>query len=90
MKPLIVSVAAQSGWMEPGQSQPSGSCHALAQDVTLWEGESQGICSAALKELVRIIKDPAEERCVVALVLTQKIRTLEGFKHESIVDAMFS
>ena len=37
--------------------------------VTLREGEEQGICSPALKELLKIIKDQTDERSVAVLVL---------------------
>ena len=40
--------------------------------VTLREGEERGICSAALKELVKFIKDQAEQRCVVVFVLNKE------------------
>ena len=36
--------------------------------VTIREGEERGICSAALKELLRIIGDQIEERSVVVIV----------------------
>ena len=36
--------------------------------VTIREGEERGICSAALRELLRIVKDQIEERSVVVLV----------------------
>ena len=37
--------------------------------VTIREGEERGICSAALKELLKIVKDQIEERSVVVIVL---------------------
>ena len=36
--------------------------------VTIREGEDQGICSAALRELLRNVKDQIEERSVVVIV----------------------
>ena len=36
--------------------------------VTIREGEERGICSAALRELLRIVKDQIEERSVVVIV----------------------
>ena len=39
--------------------------------VTIREREERGICSTALKELLKIIKDQIEERSVVVLVRTK-------------------
>ena len=36
--------------------------------VTIREGEERGICGAALRELLRIVKDQLEERSVVVIV----------------------
>ena len=36
--------------------------------VTIREGEERGMCSAALRELLRIVKDQTEERGVVVIV----------------------
>ena len=36
--------------------------------VTIREGEERGICSAALRKLLRIVKDQIEERSVVVIV----------------------
>ena len=51
--------------------------------VTLREGEERGICTAALKEMVKIFTDQVGERSVVALVLN-KIRNLQRIESESI------
>ena len=40
--------------------------------VTIREGEERGMCSAALKELLRIVKDQIGEKCVVAMVLSRE------------------
>ena len=40
--------------------------------VTIREGEERGICSAALKELLKNIKDQMEERSVVVIVLNEE------------------
>ena len=40
--------------------------------VTTREGEEPGICSAALKELLRIVKSQIEERCVVVIVFSRE------------------
>ena len=40
--------------------------------VTIREGEERGICSTALKELLRIVKDQIEERSVVVIVLNKE------------------
>ena len=39
--------------------------------VTIREGEDRGICSAALRELLRIVKDQIEERGVVIIVMSR-------------------
>ena len=36
--------------------------------MTIREGEERGICSAALKELLRNVKDEVEEQSVVVIV----------------------
>ena len=36
--------------------------------VTITEGEGRGICSAALRELLKIVKDQIEERSAVVIV----------------------
>ena len=40
--------------------------------VTIREGEERRICSSALNELVKIIKDQIEERSEVVFVLNQE------------------
>ena len=40
--------------------------------VTTREGEEEGMCSAAMRELLRIIKDQVREGCAVAMVLSRK------------------
>ena len=40
--------------------------------VTIREGEYRGICSAALRELWRIIKDQIEERGVIVVVMSRE------------------
>ena len=39
--------------------------------VTIREGEDQGLCSATLRELWRIVKDQIEERSVVVIVMSR-------------------
>ena len=39
--------------------------------ATIREGEDQGVCSAALRELWRIVKDQIEERGVVIIVMSR-------------------
>ena len=41
--------------------------------VTTREGEERGCCSAALKELLKIVKDQAEERSVVVIVVNKEL-----------------
>ena len=38
------------------------------QSVAIREGEKPGTCNAALKEVLRVVKDPIEERSVVVAV----------------------
>ena len=45
--------------------------HPIMPVVTIREGEDQGLCSAALRELWRIVKDQIEERSVVAIVMSR-------------------
>ena len=45
--------------------------------VTLQEGGHRGTCSAALKELLNIIKDQIEQQRVVVFVLNRRNRNLE-------------
>ena len=40
--------------------------------VTIREGEERGICSAALRELLRIVNDQIEERSVVVIVMNRE------------------
>ena len=40
--------------------------------VTIREGEDRGICSAALRELWRIVKDQIEERGVIVVVMSRE------------------
>ena len=40
--------------------------------ATIWEGEERGICSAALKQLLNIVKYQIEDRSVVVLVLNKE------------------
>ena len=41
--------------------------------VTIREGEERGICSAALTELLKIVKDQIEERSVVVIALNKEL-----------------
>ena len=43
--------------------------------VTTREGEERGICSAALEEFLRIVKDQIEERGVVIIVTKRELAT---------------
>ena len=40
--------------------------------VTIWKGEERGICRAALKELLKIVKDQIEEPSVAFIVLNKE------------------
>ena len=46
--------------------------HSTMLVVTIREGEERGICSAALREMLRIVKDQIEERGVVIIVMNRK------------------
>ena len=46
--------------------------HPTVLVVTIREGEEKGMCSAAMRELLRIIKDQVGEGCEVATVLSRK------------------
>ena len=52
--------------------------------VTIREDGERGICSAPLKELLKILKDQIEERSVDVIVLN-KFSILERCKHENAV-----
>ena len=71
------------------QSNFSGglSTHSSMLVVTTREGEERGIYNAALKELLKIVKDQIEERSAVVLVWNkeQRVRNLELCNHESTV-----
>ena len=74
------SVAAQSGRMEheKNHSHLTVARHLLEKIhpsvlvVTIRDGEERGVCSAALRELVRIVKDRIGENCAVAMVLSRE------------------
>ena len=40
--------------------------------VTIRENEERGLCSAALRELWRIVQDQIEERCVIVIVMSKR------------------
>ena len=46
--------------------------HASMLVVTIWDGEERGMCSAALRELLRIAKDQIGERSVVVIALKRE------------------
>ena len=48
-----------------------GKTHPSMLVVTIREGEDQGLGSAALRELWRIVKDQIEERSVVVIVISR-------------------
>ena len=52
-----------------------GTCekiHPIVLVVTIREDEEKGICSAAMRELLRIVKDQVGDECAVAMVLSRK------------------
>ena len=46
--------------------------HPIVLVVTIRKGEERGMCSAAMRELLRIVKDQVGEGCAVAMVLGRK------------------
>ena len=65
----------QSRWMELEESYHLTVSRHLREKnhssilvVTIRKGEERGICSAALRELLRVVKDQIEERSVVVIV----------------------
>ena len=56
--------------------------------ATIREGEERGICSAALKELLKTVKDQIEERSVVVIVLKESasMRTLSRVDQLKYID----
>ena len=46
--------------------------HSSVLVVTIRDGEERGMCSAALREWVRVVKDQIEERSVVIFVLKKE------------------
>ena len=52
--------------------------------VTIRGGEEKGICSAALRELLRIVKDQIGENSEVAMVLSRGINNLEKSECEDL------
>ena len=64
-------VTTQSGLMELQESQPPDSCHALAREYSFHEGEEKGMRSAALRGLLRIVKDQIEDEACLSLCRTE-------------------
>ena len=82
VEPLGRSVAAHSGWMEPENHSHLTVARHLREKiylsmlfVTIREGEARGMCSAALRELLRVVRDQIEERGV-AVIVSNKESTL--------------
>ena len=46
--------------------------HPIVLVVTIREGEEEGMCSAAMRELLRIIQDQVGEECAVAMLQSRK------------------
>ena len=53
--------------------------------VTIREGEERGICSAALRELLRIVKDQIEERGVVIIVMNRESAIWRNANPQSVI-----
>ena len=51
--------------------------HSSMLVVTIREGEERGICSAAMKALLRMVKYQIEERSVVVVELNKRVSNLE-------------
>ena len=73
-----VSLRKADGWNMKSHSHLTvarhlrGKTHASMLVVTIRDGEERGLCSAAMRELQRIIKDQVGEGCAVAMVLSRK------------------
>ena len=83
IEPLWRSVDTQSGWMEAEKNHSHltvarhlrEKTHPSMQVVTIREGEERGLCSAALRELLRVVRDQIEERGV-AIIVSNKESTI--------------
>ena len=69
-----LSLCKADGWNLKNHSQMTVARHLREKShtsmlvLTIREGEERGICSAALRKLLRIVKDQIEERSVVVIV----------------------
>ena len=52
--------------------------HPIVLVVIIREGEDKGICSAVMRELLRIVNDQIGEQCAVAMVLSRKSTIWRG------------
>ena len=63
-----------------------GKIHPIVLVVTMREGEEKGMCSAAMRELLRIIKDQVGEECTRSHGTEQKVNNLEESDCENIAE----
>ena len=87
-----LSLSKAHGWNLKNHSHLTGArrlrekTHPSTLVVTIREGEERGICSAALKELLKVVKDQIDERSVGVLVLNkERVSNLERCKRENAV-----
>ena len=62
-----------------------GKTHPTLLIVTIREGKEQGICSATLEGLLRVVKDQVEEGLCSCHFAEQRIGTVERGKHEDTI-----
>ena len=73
-----VSLREEDGWNMKNHSHLTVArhlrekIHPIVLVLTIGEDEEEGICSAAMRELLRIVKDQIGEECAVAMVLSKK------------------
>ena len=95
-----VSLLKAAGWRVKNHSHLTVARHLREKIhptelvVTIREGEGKGICSAAMREILRIINDQVGEGCAVAMVLSRKstiwrraiVKTLLGRRQMKYID----
>ena len=59
--------------------------HPIVLVVTIREDEEKGICSAAVRALLRIVTDQVGEECAVSMVLSREVNNLEKSDCETLL-----
>ena len=84
-----VSLPRADGWNLKNHSHPTVARHLREKThtsmlvVTIREGEERGMCSAALRELLRVVNDHIEERGV-AIIVSNKQSTI--WRRTTVID----